>query len=100
MATFTLWLTIARGGSFLSSGMSSPAAWAGPAAAANRTNAGKAYRIATSGLRTRVGRTAPIIRRALGRTRLLVGGVVTDGLRRGTPRDGRPGACGVTRWSG
>jgi hypothetical protein len=44
MTTVTLWLTIASGGSFLSSGMSNPAALAGPALARASTNTGRAYR--------------------------------------------------------
>jgi len=44
MVTTTLWLTIAKGGSFLSSGISNPAAEAEPAVANATTNTGRAYR--------------------------------------------------------
>src|SRR5829696_3848309 len=43
IATVTLWLTIARGGSFLSSGMSNPAAGAELVTRAT-ANTGRAYR--------------------------------------------------------
>src|SRR5262249_62045693 len=46
MVTVPLWLTIASGGNFLSSGMSSPAAWADEPARVNTAKSGKAYRIA------------------------------------------------------
>src|SRR5687768_11934683 len=67
MVTVTLWLTIASGGSFLSSGMSSPAPLAELALARATTNTGRAYRrnrmahlVVTRGLSQRSAASRPL----------------------------------------
>src|SRR5262249_41415159 len=100
MVTVTLWLTIASGGNFLSSGMSSPAAWADEPARVNTAKSGKAYRIAHLRGPDGVGPNDPDYRTAgrrfaIGRKAACYSGV-TAGKRRG-PRVGPWAGAGAGR---
>ena len=84
MVMVTWWLTIASGGSFLSSGMSSPAALAGPVAATTTKRAGRAKSRQNRMAHLRndqSGENAVIIRRGGGAKRWEGEGDVTKGLR-------------------